>query len=175
MTEQDKELLEKNDLFLLHSQYQKDIQIYEAQEIQISSLQNKAHNDIWTKALLTLSSKNVDEIKRVHIEILESELLPESKRWWNTMFSMIENAPLQELEKLSKYDSRTASRNHAEYLNVISADLARRSACAEKEKRRLQEEKNEELMASLRREAEQRQHALNDAQRDLRNHRTSRR
>lgn len=176
MTEQNKDLLEKNDLFLLHSHYEYEIdKSLEAQEIQMSLLPDVPYEDIWTKALLTLSKGNEEEIKRMHIEIMQSDLTYDAKDWWNTIFAIAEGAPLDELERLTLGKEVRAEKNSVKNLNRIAGHLAEVAANKERRARREKEEKEKELLAALQREAGERQRERNQAEQDLRDHRGSRR
>ena len=169
-----KKFLEWNDLTRLHIQFgEEDADVIDSAEIDVPKREASLKADIWTEAVNAASSNQVDLIRNVYAKIKHSDLSIDGKNWWDSVLSIGMNAPLEELERLSRISASRQSNNKADYVNVAAKKLAYDAVEQERRIRKKREEEEKARLKKLQEEATKRQQEKDNAEYNLKQHRES--
>lgn len=171
MSDNKRKFFEKNDLCLLHSYFDEDSQYKISEEERIPFIDNTDREDIWTEAIKVISDRDFVLIKRMQAKIKQSDMSIEGKRWWETIFAIAIEAPLEELERLLIENSRGQENDKNDYMSISVKKLLQKAIIKECTERRKKRQKEEERLKNLEEEVVRRWHEKDKAEKNLERHR----
>lgn len=175
MSTAERDLIEKNDLTLLHTWFDDNKALGEIKtDLQYPSFPAEAKEDLWTKVIAVLEQDLKQQGDRVYVEVSNSSFARDSKIWWLSLLALMKDAPLEELEKYSRGSHRMPERVSAECISVAARIIT--GYVADKKRYELEKERisQEMRLRELENEAEEKQNAMTEAENNLQRHRNQR-
>lgn len=174
MKEEEKELLEFNDIRLLHERFQSIPSIDpDRSKIQMPVLKVREYDDLWSRALRSASEGQEDSIMRIRAEIACSDFADVSKKWWDFVLSFALGAPPEELEQYEEESKSPLDKVDPSCIYTAVGQLAVPAANWEKKRRRMKREEEEKELERLQAQAGERYKEKGSAQRSLQAYRKS--
>ena len=171
MSSNDKDLIENNDLMLLHAWFEngKDFEVIKS-EVQYPIMKVKTREDLWTKVIDVLEHNLHQQSNRLAVEVSDSSFEEKSKEWWLALLAIMNDAPIEELEKYSAGTHQMPEGVSKDCISVAARIISGYAANKKKSGIMQVRTSQENRLKELENAAEEKRNKLVEAENNLRRH-----